>query len=208
MKSSMVRSFGNMHEFIVNEVEQKDWEEISILAEEWSLLANRKHQHGGGSIFTESSAISFFALGRIECALDKEKDVRLEERGESWDTILVCKDRATMKAQSFALYDKKKNSLLYLVTHPDNIRDRINERLVAKVQGAGTAVILHLAGETVRADGLPLTLSSVLSAKQFYKKLSFDEGGATVDGKCVRMTLTVEKIRRLITKGIHPFHQL
>ena len=114
---------------------------------------------------------------------------------------LVCLDEKN-KVQAIAIYAEEMNYLHYIVTHPNNIRHRINDGIKDRVSGAGTEIIRYLAKKTIYS-GLPLRLISHLGAIEFYKKLFFVLDDPESDN--LDMRITAEMIRGFAFSGIKPY---
>lgn len=93
--------------------------------------------------------------------------------------IFMCLDTKN-EPQAIALTDNIDNnsSALYvecLVTNPKNIRSKVNFYEPSRVEGAGTAIINHLAKVCLDNNKESIQLNSNFSSLDFYKKLGFEQ---------------------------------
>ncbi len=117
-----------------------------------------------------------------------------------WDSIYVCEDVALKEVQAIALVRghtmHKRLKILFIATHPRNVRSPLNETETTRVEGAGSTLIKHLATE-LRDSGKYIYLDSRQSAIPFYKKLGFE----LVAGKADSMVLSAHKIQLMTQKA-------
>lgn len=203
--------------FSVSEIPKENWHKISKIAQDWATIAGQKYLeiHGGRYPFfsTRDAYLTDKGKRMRDCDDLCRKISNSIDTGnviEPWDTIITC--TADEKIQSIALHDSTLNKLGFIVTHPKNIRHRINDLQPEQIRGAGTQIILYLASKTLRSN-LNLRLTALESSKKFYDQLGFEEDFDNVDPYAgyfhtTSMKLTAEKIREKIKERTSPFNQL
>jgi hypothetical protein len=195
-----------MSELSVEKIPAKEWANLAEMVDRWYLSAHLKYFQihkeisaqpprdiDPGSVFLSAQLICDFISGSLHNQENIKKGL------EPWNRVVVCRDGARA-IQAIALFEKEKNSLAYLVTHPDNIRHPINENIPTRAQGAGTQIILYLARSALKKN-VPLRAVVREDAELFYQKLHFDD-----DSNWGTKILTVEKIKQLIVLKTFPFN--
>ncbi len=115
-------------------------------------------------------------------------------------SIYVCEDVALKEIQTIAFVHndifRSALNIDFIATHPRNVRSSLNETETTRVEGAGSALIQHLATE-LRDSGMGITLESYPSAIPFYEKLGF----ALKTGSDNSMCLSAQKIQLMTRKA-------
>lgn len=115
--------------------------------------------------------------------------------------IYTCKDKNNT-IQAIIFHDPHINKIEYLLTHPDNLTHPLLEATATPIRGAGTALILALAHQTLKISGtFRLYASSLSSSIGFYGKCGFAHPGNHI---CL---LTQDRIIQLIEEGTPPFNR-
>ncbi len=166
--------------FTVFEGVREIWGDVLRIIEKWGLLASEK------SMEAKAKGIDSNLFDDCKTVCEITSDVL---RGSRVQTLLLCID-SKGDPRAIAFYEKRINTISWLVSHPNHIKHPLN---IERVSGAASAIIEHLAqGALIR--GLPLRVSSFSGALLFYQKLGFEfeeDRGAEE----LRMILTVDKIR-------------
>lgn len=142
-----------------------NWHEISC-GNAIKLFNESTPNSHGKAIFEDLSYIST----RIARCMEHPEDTI----NKTWSKIYVCEDVAFREIQAVALIKLDFSlDILYLATHPQNVRSKLNSGEVKRVEGAGSRLVAFLA-KTVKI-GQEIYLESTKSALPFYKKLGFVE---------------------------------
>ncbi len=192
--------------------------EIGKIARTWQKQAHtmelkaNKLRDPSEQVYRDAGIISVLIA---ECI---EKQSKLY--GEIYTQIFVCRDDER-NPQSIALTNHMSGpdghlKIAHLVTNPKNIRSAsINQKQTKRVQGAATAIIVHLAkqcfakkiawkNKSKNPDIKGIYLESTSSAISFYEKLGFERipDLKPEEEFCIPMRLKVEKMQELVfTKG-------
>lgn len=197
-------------------LEKSNFEKIGKTAREWQNNAIKKKSgsiNNEKNIFDDSSTISKLIA---ECM---EKPA---ETAHLYNRITAVKDRTLNIHQSISVtkenyeicsysgsYLGKYIKIVHIVTNPNNVRSKVNNREYTRVEGASTALIAHFAKECLKQNAKGLYLESTVSAKTFYEKIGFellDVNDIIPDERgTYPMRLTAEKIKILQKKTCSAF---
>ncbi len=191
--------------------------EIAKIARKWQRWARtrqyraKKIKDVTENVFMDSYTISLLIAECLEKPHDTYKTV--------YTQIFVCRDTSS-NPQSIALTNhlsgpKGYLKIAHLATNPNNIRSPINNQQKERVQGAATAIIVHLAKQcfakkidwkdkSLHPEIKGIFLESIDSAIPFYEKLGFERflDVKSEEEFCTPMRLKAEKMQQLVlTKG-------
>lgn len=146
-------------------------ETVRKIAELWEGIAQDKELQAVNQkeslIFTASRMVSRELAGKMRHLHERE------------GRIFVCYDPKDNEPQAIAFTEDHAEHLAgysylfvsLLVSHPKNIRSRLNKQVT---EGAGTQMISHLVTLCLEENKEEIRLSSTPSALPFYKKLGFE----------------------------------
>lgn len=174
---------------IVSEVPESEIEEVIKTAEEWAVLARKK--------YAEDSTSEILKNSKELC-----ENMSLRKLAIMQESVVICRDvKGVIQAIGiYNKYDAPNVEISELVTHPNNIPHPMNNAILDRVHGAGSAIVLHFA-RAASKGGWNLKVMALHGAQVFYEKLQFehDKPGS------MDMTLTVSRIRSLVASKIPPF---
>jgi hypothetical protein len=113
----------------------------------------------------------------------------------------VCSDK-TGKIQAVASAEMlSETGELYIhaiVTHPCNIKAKINENESGRATGAGSAIIYYLVNRfLLKPSCIQIRLHSLESSIHFYEKLGFDKE-KQANPRFILMYLTADKAQQIL----------
>lgn len=183
---------------IVSEVSEENWDRVFLIAQKWKNLADKKISTFENDL-SDNEFILLESSSRICGELAMDGNLRKDKNKKSlvkWDTMVVCHSQ-NHKIQAIACFRKSEVHLDWLVTHPNNLRCRIN---TSRIQGAGKKIILYLA-QTAFYSNKNLIVSADDEAVSFYERMGFDPfkpGKIWIQNNEIGfpMHLTLEKINK------------
>lgn len=97
--------------------------------------------------------------------------------------------------------------IFFIVTNPHNIRSKANENAKAKIKGAGTALIGHLAKYCLQHNLKGLLAESSITSIEFWEKMHFKPLKVTGADKVGAFAyhVTPEEIKRLAESNVKPY---
>ncbi len=149
----------------------------------------------------------FNDLSEMSVCLEVLIEESIRTHQYDWDSIYVCEDVALQTIQAIALvrdYTTYPEGLEidYIATHPHNIRSPLNETETTRVEGAGSALIKHIAIQ-LRDSGREILLVALPSSIPFYEKLGFEHVPKQLGSSCKTsaMFLSAHKIQLMTQKA-------
>ena len=175
---------------------------VAQIARDWQQLSWTKNlscRDGASEQFQDAATVSKLIAQCMEHP-DQTKWI--------WDRVFVCSAVPSSRMQGLLLTKESWGELkiAHIVTHPGNIRSAVNAEDYTRVEGAGTALIAHVAKESLEKKISKIYLESVPSANGFYTKLGFEEevGMPSFEPGCIPMHLTQAKMQRLVDYANQP----
>ena len=199
---SVTFSLSSKRELYVSELvpNNETPKKIGTVVREWQMIAYHKKMEADSFL----SEMIFHDLARI-ARLIAECMQSPEETTSIWNQIFICEDVALKEIQAIALvrlFDVELK-LSHIVTHPRNVRSKVNQNETMRVEGAASAIIHHLE-TTLPPSCKKIYLESVVSARLFYQKLGFEELDprkySPDEVGTIPMVLTAKKIKSLNQK--------
>ena len=143
---------------------------IIAIAQQWVKIASDRQlktsDKSDNEQLNSSRAVSQLIVTTLKMA---------DDFSDSRSRLLVCQDVALKAIQALAVVRPMEAGpleLLYLVTHPNNLKIEANKSLSSRVDGCGGAIICHLKAEVTK-EARELYLESYYSAVPFYEKMGF-----------------------------------
>ena len=165
----------------IERVDQKNYQKIKRIAEDWQLLAHRKIGGHPDKLDTYGRLIASSTVARaiaLECyMMNSNPALAVEWQKE----IYACKDEGD-QVQGIALVTKNLPALRvdYVMTNPANIRCKANESEPGRVEGAGRAFCAFLEKEAPKEGIKSVYLNALPPSIPFYLKFGFTQ---QTDGK-------------------------
>jgi hypothetical protein len=183
--------------YTVFEAPKTAWKELSGIVHDWTLFARAKMRE------LKKDHELFDVYGDSQDLTDNLFELLQDSSLPSIHSFIVCKDSYD-RLQGISTIDKSTNRINALVSNPNNI----HKHLLNKIHtiGAGSALMLYCIKKTAEIGTESLKVYSWETAFHFYTEVFLFESIGS--DRSLVLELPVEKIRRLISSGIHPFSAL
>lgn len=159
------------------------YEKVRKIAREWQKRASQKNNNPDyDPILSDSYTINKLIAQCVELP---------KECAWIYDEVFLCRDEALGLPQAIALTKKESRNLengrfvkiAHIATNPNNIRSKVNESELTRIEGASTAIINHLAQRCLKEGADGIYLEATATARPFYEKMGFK----ALDPKTVKL---------------------